>query len=76
MSKSKLDQLLKKREQLEAEIAQAKRNEKRKIEVAGLAEKCEILHFSDAELTEFFTKISQQKPLFSDVATTENQTAA
>ncbi|MBS1198480.1 MAG: hypothetical protein H6R18_2265 [Proteobacteria bacterium] len=59
MSKSKLDQLLKKRE----------------IEVAALAEKAGILHFSEHELTEFFTKISHQKKQFSDVATTENQTA-
>jgi len=75
MSKSKLDQLLKKREQLEQEITQAKKNEKRKIEVANLAEKAGILHFSDAELTEFFTKISQRRAQFSDVATTENQPA-
>ena len=72
MSKSKIGQLLKKREQLEAEIAQAKRNERRKIEVANLAEKAGILHFSDAELTKFFAKINQQKAPFSDVATTEN----
>ncbi len=45
-----LTTLLKKQAALEAEIAKARKNEKRKLEVADLIEKAQVLDFTDAEI--------------------------
>ncbi len=45
-----LNALLKKQATLEAEITKARKNEKRKLEVADLIEKAQVLDFTDAEI--------------------------
>lgn len=46
----KLETLLKKREQIEAQILQAERHEKRKMQIGELAEKAGILDATDEEI--------------------------
>lgn len=47
---STLNSLIKKRERLEAQIAQAQRLEKRKTEILTLLEKHDLLDLTDAEI--------------------------
>lgn len=47
---STLNNLIKKRERLEAQIAQAQRLEKRKTEIVALLEKQGLLELTDAEI--------------------------
>lgn len=54
----KLETLIKKREQLEAQILQAERHEKRKIEIAELAEKAGILDATNDEILVALNSIS------------------
>lgn len=56
----KLETLIKKREALEKQIADAQRTEKRKSEIGDLLEDAGILNLPDNVLLEEFQKIGKQ----------------
>lgn len=65
MSKSRtttMSTLLRKREQLERQIATAQAAEKRKSQILASPEFATILHVDDAVLRAGFTRIAQENP--------------
>lgn len=67
MSTNNLTLLLKKREQLEQQILEAERAEKRKNQIVALPEFAKILHLPDEVLREAFNQIAAQQ--YSQCAT-------
>ncbi len=58
----KLETLLKKRDDLEKQIAQAQKDEARKESIFALAQKAKILHLPDDVLLAAFAEIARENP--------------